>query len=220
MALSAHCQTNRQNGPILNRLRQSSGNATTEKTDRRRTRTRAALVHAFNELVLENADKEIRVTDIVGKANVGRSTFYEHFTGADDLHMQALSQPMSVLADAVVGRTDVENLVGLLEHFRENRRRAIEALIGRRRRNVTRVMVHLLEQRLTGRISAKKLPRALVVLQLAEAPLALIRNWLMNEVRCSSRELADTIDETSRLVMQGLLADGVPDSRRSDSGYV
>ena len=178
----------------------------TGKTDRRRTRTRAALLHAFNELVLENSDKEIRVADIVGKANVGRSTFYEHFAGAHDLHMHALSRPMSVLADAIVGKTDVENLVGLLEHFRENRGRALETLNGRRQRNVTRVLVQLLERRLIGRESAGKLPRSLVVVQLAEAPLALIRNWLLDDVRCTSRELADAIDETSRLAIDGLLA--------------
>jgi AcrR family transcriptional regulator len=53
--------------------------------DRRAARTRAALHTALIRLILEKDYEEISVSDIVDAANVGRSTFYVHFTGKDDL---------------------------------------------------------------------------------------------------------------------------------------
>src|SRR4051812_2411808 len=62
--------------------------------DRRIARTREALIGAFNHLVLNRRQRHIRVADIVAEANVGRSTFYEHYSSADDILLQALARPM------------------------------------------------------------------------------------------------------------------------------
>jgi AcrR family transcriptional regulator len=53
--------------------------------DRRAARTRHALHAALMELILKTDYDEISVQDIVDAANVGRSTFYAHYTGKDDL---------------------------------------------------------------------------------------------------------------------------------------
>lgn len=59
---------------------------TTESTiDRRALRTRTALHQALIRLILERDYDEISVGDIADAANVGRSTFYAHFTDKDDL---------------------------------------------------------------------------------------------------------------------------------------
>ena len=91
--------------------------------DRRAARTRAALIEAFNHLAL-NHRKNIRVADIVALANVGRSTFYEHYKSADDIHLQAMPRPFAILADAAAGMGDEARLTGLLRHFWENRQLA------------------------------------------------------------------------------------------------
>jgi len=54
-------------------------------TDRRALRTRQALHEALMQLVVERGYDEISVGDIVEAANIGRSTFYAHFTDKDDL---------------------------------------------------------------------------------------------------------------------------------------
>lgn len=53
--------------------------------DRRVARTRAALHEAMIGLILTTDYEAISVADIVDRANVGRSTFYAHFTDKDDL---------------------------------------------------------------------------------------------------------------------------------------
>ena len=55
-----------------------------DKQDRRIQRTRSALLQAFVSLLLEpRRYDQIKVGDIVERANVGRSTFYEHFRNKD-----------------------------------------------------------------------------------------------------------------------------------------
>jgi AcrR family transcriptional regulator len=53
--------------------------------DRRALRTRQSLHRALIQLILEQDYDDITVGDITEAANVGRSTFYAHFTDKDDL---------------------------------------------------------------------------------------------------------------------------------------
>ena len=57
----------------------------TKTQDRRVLRTRAMLHEAMISLMLEKGYEAITTKDIVDRANVGRSTFYSHYTGKDDL---------------------------------------------------------------------------------------------------------------------------------------
>jgi AcrR family transcriptional regulator len=62
-----------------------SRSATAGRVDRRALRTKTALHGALLRLVLECDYDEISVGDIADAADVGRSTFYAHFTDKDDL---------------------------------------------------------------------------------------------------------------------------------------
>ena len=57
------------------------------KTDRRVERTRELLQKALIELIREQSYEAITIQDIVDRANVGRTTFYLHYTSKDDLFM-------------------------------------------------------------------------------------------------------------------------------------
>ncbi len=85
---------------------------------RQARRSRAAFLEAFNELVLTRGYNDIRVGDIIRRADVGRSTFYEHFRNKDDLLRQSMSHMLSVMADAVCEACDLQKLRWVLEHFR------------------------------------------------------------------------------------------------------
>jgi AcrR family transcriptional regulator len=53
--------------------------------DRRIPRTRGMLQHALISLILKKDYETITIQDICDAANVGRSTFYAHYTSKDDL---------------------------------------------------------------------------------------------------------------------------------------
>jgi AcrR family transcriptional regulator len=55
------------------------------ETDRRAARTRRALHQALMTLILRQGYEAITVQDIAEEADVGRSTFYAHYTGKEDL---------------------------------------------------------------------------------------------------------------------------------------
>lgn len=183
------------------------------RKDRRVERTRTALIDAFNELFLTCRNQTIRVADIVEHANVGRSTFYEHYASADDLFMQALARPLSILADAAAGKCGPERLKWLLDHFWENRQRARTTFGGPKRDQITRLLSTMLEERLSD-CGTPVIPMRLAAVQLAEAPMALIRSWISAEGSCTPERLAQTICETSARLRSGLFRSEAPDRWR------
>lgn len=84
-----------------------SGNEPSQpQRDRRVARTRRAILTAFNQLIQHRRQQSIKVADIIDRANVGRSTFYEHYSGTDAVFLDAVSRPLSLLAEAAVGDAD------------------------------------------------------------------------------------------------------------------
>ncbi len=57
------------------------------KTDRRVERTRELLQKALIELIAEHGYDTITIQDIADRANVGRTTFYLHYSSKDELFM-------------------------------------------------------------------------------------------------------------------------------------
>lgn len=56
-----------------------------EHSDRRVRRTRDSLHRALIELMIERGYDRVTVSDIIARADVGRSTFYAHYRDKDDL---------------------------------------------------------------------------------------------------------------------------------------
>jgi AcrR family transcriptional regulator len=67
------------------------------KTDRRSLRTRRLLMQAMVELMRVKRYDAITVQEITEQANVGRSTFYAHFTDKDDLLVDGVHRMLASL---------------------------------------------------------------------------------------------------------------------------
>lgn len=68
--------------------------------DRRIRRTREVLHGALISLMTEKSYESITIQEIIDRANVGRTTFYAHFSDKDDLVIWALQRLQEVLEDA------------------------------------------------------------------------------------------------------------------------
>jgi AcrR family transcriptional regulator len=185
----------------------SGSESKAERVDRRAARTRAALIDAFNQLALSHR-KNIGVADIVALANVGRSTFYEHFRSADDIHLQAMQRPFALLADAAAGLGDEARMTGQLNHFWENRQLARTSLMGRMHDKAARLLASMVEERLRDEEERLAIPLRLASTQLAEAALAPIRGWVTAEAPCAADALAGAICRGGR-AMRAALVKGV-----------
>jgi AcrR family transcriptional regulator len=70
----------------------------TRPQDRRVRRTRAALLDALLGLMVEKGYDAVTVQDLIDRADIGRSTFYAHFTDKSDLLHEALAGLRATLA--------------------------------------------------------------------------------------------------------------------------
>jgi AcrR family transcriptional regulator len=124
--------------------------------DRRTARTRLVLLSAFVALVQERRYEAIRVGDIVDRADVGRSTFYDHFRSKDDLLRQSMDWLLRIFADAAVPGGDETRLAFAVGHFWENRRLARAVLAPPLGASVRRQLEAAIDERLEGDLELKR----------------------------------------------------------------
>jgi len=91
-----------------------------EKVDARVRRTRDALGDALVNLMQEKPFDSITVQDVLDRANVGRSTFYSHFTDKDDLLMSDADEFFEGMAMALSRHGDRSDRVFPVEEFFEH----------------------------------------------------------------------------------------------------
>ena len=179
-----------------------------ETRDKRAQKTRQALLGAFFGLVLERRYDELKVRDILERAGVGRSTFYEHFSSKDAILASSLKGPFEVLADSTRLPDNTAQLIALLEHFWENRALARGIFQGAVRRKTTAILVGLIEQRMkidgVDKAVALIIPLRLAAIQLAEGLLAPTTAWLTGEARCSADALGLALRRTATATISAL----------------
>lgn len=97
--------------------------------DRRVTRTRGMLHQALFSLIMERGYDVISITDICERADVGRTTFYAHYsskdelkrTGLDHLRKTLRARHEAALADEDDGgRTILDFSLPMFEHARDH----------------------------------------------------------------------------------------------------
>lgn len=178
--------------------------------NRQTRKTRAALLDAFQNLILDRRYQDIRIADILRRADVGRSTFYEHFRNKDDLLRQSVSRVLVIVAATVEEDCDLKQIEQVMEHFLENGRLARGLLNGPSSPQIVLVLADLIEERLRrfGQEAGLTplVPFKLVATHVSEAQLGLIRAWLNWGTGCSAAVIAAALHQSGIAVTRALFS--------------
>jgi AcrR family transcriptional regulator len=148
------------------------------------------LVEAFVALLMERSYRNVRIADIVTSADVGRSTFYEHFRDKDEILLASMGWMFAILADAVKPDACRETLVRLATHFWDNRSLARTVLVHPVQPKLERALTRALEERLTiGDVANRRL-RAVAI---AAGQLSILGAWTRGELPASAGDVADAL---------------------------
>ncbi|MDE2462207.1 MAG: TetR/AcrR family transcriptional regulator [Alphaproteobacteria bacterium] len=161
--------------------------------DRRVARSRKMLHQAFHSLIIKKGYDAVTVEDICEAANVGRSTFYAHFTSKDDLmrsgaeHMrrQILDRQKSAAGSADKETRGLGFSLTMFEHARDHVHN-YQALVGSRGGAVAlgtirEILCDCVRSELAA-IGDKNpkdgIPREFIVLYVVGAYMAVLTWWL------------------------------------------
>jgi len=178
-------------------------------------------MRAFVDLLLSRDLEAITVADIVERADVGRSTFYTHFRGRQDILKASLSFPSLPLAHATTEDADPQSLLGLLAHFREQRRLARAFTTGAMRQLWAHRLAELIEPGLTALARRSRarplLPPSLAALAIAELQIGLVLHWLASRAPPSPAATVEALIAASRGAATTLLFGDAANERGYDS---
>ena len=197
--------------------------------DRRVARTRAMLQQAHLSLILKKDYEAITVEEICEAANVGRSTFYAHYTSKDDLRRSGLDHLRRLLvdrqSDTLAAPGDIRDRslgfsLTMFEHARDHID-LYRALIGGRGGAVAlgtirEILSDLVRGELTATVDkdpSDVIPRELIVRYVVGAYMAVMTWWLDGGVKLPPRRVDAMF---RRLATEGILSmysgKGAPDA--------
>ncbi len=172
--------------------------AAARELDRRAKRTREEITSAFDALVLERRYDAIRTIDLIAKAGIGRSTFYEHFKNKDDVLVAAMEPILLPLANAASGRASHAAIRMMLAHMWKVRALGRVLLDSPARPK----LVHRLAEMIVARLeidSTAAIPAKMPATAAATGQFSVLRMWLAGEVACPIDELATQMLAFSKL---------------------
>lgn len=179
------------------------------QTDKRIQKTLLALREAFFELVLTYSYDEITVSDIIEKANVGRSTFYQHYKSKDEILAISMNKLLDDLALSADPADNQQVLFELLEHFWENRKFAPKIFAGTARRVVVQALADRVElklkQRAKSELAGPTIPFNIAAHQVAEAQLIVCIDWMLGKGKSNSIDMAKYIDVSTKALCNAFL---------------
>jgi|GEM_PF-4888455 len=159
--------------------------------------TEITIVEAFRTLAIERRYGAIRVIDIIDRAGVAKSTFYEHFQGKDDVLLTALRPILLALATAASGRAARSYVRPTIEHLWELRSFARSILESPAASVLQRRLANAVAMHGGRQIDAEGVPPFAV--GIAAAQLAMLRCWLAGHVAVTVDAMTDQLIACSRL---------------------
>lgn len=175
---------------------------------KRSEKTRRQVMSAFTGLVFANGFENVSVLEIVAAAKVARSTFYEHFSGKEDVLRACMARFFAVIAECVASDAEPPELTRVLDHLWENRRLTDAIFSGAPRVILARALSEMIEAHLREMNQGQPLALSyrLAAIHLAEGQLGLVENWLRGRAFCEVAELAQALHRSSCASAQALLA--------------
>lgn len=185
-----------------------------EKMDRRTARTRRALHDALMLLILRKGYEAITVQDIIDEADVGRSTFYAHYTGKEDLLRSGFQMLRAELAEAQ--RTAGAKTNGLREEtlgfslamfeHADQYKRIYKALVGERGgaiavAEIRRILSEMVKNELSDVEEDEAVPNEIRIPFVVGAFLTMLMWWLEQRPRLSPFQVDAMF---RRLVLNGI----------------
>lgn len=171
--------------------------------DRRRRKTRAAIFAAFEELLAERPYGSITVRDIIERADVGRTTFYDNFETKDDL-LRELCEGLFGHVAAAADRAHTHGRDGssgapsvffhLLCHLQEDDEHVLRLLAGESGGVFTRYFTESLGGLVSSQVSrpwaqAAGVPVDFLVSQVCGAFVEMVQWWVRGGLSRGPEEL-------------------------------
>jgi len=184
------------------------------KPDRRVQRTRDLLNQALVALIKEKGFDAITIQDITERANLGRTTFYLHYPGKEELMLDHHATMADMFKLATLSRAELladEPPAGFGEFFlllQENRN-FYEAIVNARTadlilRGIRTQMAANLERNLRAAFPdvAPTMPMELLKNYLISAQLSFIDWWARSEAGYSPQQAAMTLHQLQRSILR------------------
>ena len=199
--------------PNRHKQRSSLERKDTKTIDRRVERTRNLLHQSLRSLIMEKGYEAISVEDICDRANIGRSTFYAHFTSKDDLKRSHLEHfrrkllelfrnaatPQAVAAQPLgFSRPLFEHAHHQLHHHR--------ALLGNKEGGIAldtirRTLCEFVRSELTGgNKDGADVPREAIVQHIVGSYMAILVWWLGSGAKIPPQQMDEFFQ---RLITKG-----------------
>ena len=176
-----------------------------EKQDRRSQRTRQLVLSAMMDLMVERSYDAITVQDLLDRANIGRSTFYNHYFDKEDVLTALAEQMLEMLSQQFSQRNAGQEIFPSLELFQHTlqHQQHFRAMLRGHAREVVwdAAQVSLsraIEQRLATTLITKRspsVPLSVMSEYLAGAFLNLLKWWLETEAPYSPAQMDDMFQQ-------------------------
>jgi AcrR family transcriptional regulator len=150
--------------------------------DRRRQRTRDAIRKAFIDLAIHRWYHEFSTAELIATANIGKSTFYEHYRSKDDVLRSLMEGMLGELARAATGQLDPARLRFLVAHFWDNRRLGKSVFGPPLVQAIRRRLAELIEETLCEQPGLTGRTRRATSLYMAAGQIGLLNAWLSGEL--------------------------------------
>ncbi len=175
--------------------------------DRRRRKSREAILRAFLQTFFEQGYGRLSIGAVAAAADVGRSTLYTHFRRKEDLLRASMEGLLAGLA-SIVEPAETDATLRLLRHFWDNRKHRAIFAPGAARNVLAAALAELIEARLRDPALFApprwRVPVALAARLVADHQLNLLDRWLTGREGPAPAVMAVAMRDSSRALCASL----------------
>jgi AcrR family transcriptional regulator len=163
-------------------------------------------------MILQGGYDSITPTALAAAANVGRSTFYEHFSNVDEVLAFSIAGLLAPLSASVRTPRLDPAMIAVIQHFWDNRRMANAMLAHGGHRVIVNILTEQFEASLAALrselgVKTPATPPKLAAAHLAAGSLALLAAWLSGRAPGSATQIAYALHAASYAAARALSGD-------------